>query len=148
MIRHLFITAVCLLVLSMQAGFIYASDCTMTGNMVYMQLVSSDSDISPFVWGGFKQETTAVAIAINENNWERVGYGDKEDLFCYMPELVKQVRENPARYIDIPKTAPVYKRFLKNVTNMPSKAWVIITGGRGPNGTILDHIEVDGRTLR
>lgn len=148
MIRHLFITTVCLLVLNMHAGFIHASDCTMTGNMVYMQLVSSDSSISPFVWGATKQDTTAVAIAINENNWERVGYGDKKDLFCYMPELVKMVKANPAKYLDIPPTAPAYKLFFKNVTNMPLKAWVIITGKRGPNGTMFDRVEVEGRTIR
>jgi len=147
MIRRLLIH-VLLLSFTAFTGVVHASDCTVTGKMVYMQLVSSDPNISPVILGGLKQESTSVAIAINEKTWDSLGYTDKDDLFCYMPELVKRAKADPSIYLDMPESAPGYKRFFKNVQNIPLKAWKILTGRPGPNGAYFDQVVENGRTLR
>jgi hypothetical protein len=148
MIRRFLSLTICLLLLSLNVGTLQASDCTVTGKMVYMQLVSSDRNISPFIMGGLKEETTSVALAINENTWASLSYRDRDDLFCYMPELVKMAKADPAKYLDMSQDAPVYKRFFNNVQSIPLTAWEIITGRPGPNGAYLDQVVEDGRTLR
>jgi hypothetical protein len=111
-----------------------ADDCSLTGKMVYMQLTAI-RDIGPTIEGA-GTTTPSVAVYIRDRDWEGLTEKERGDLQCYMPELVRVVKSSPGDYLDIPSTAPVYPRMMRNVDSIPANGWRIITGELKSNGLV------------
>ena len=133
-----------LAILNLTCGSLFAADCSVSGKMVYMQL-SSIREIGPIITG-YGGNTPSVILYVNIDDWNELTDNDQNDLQCYMPKLVEQVNIAPAKYMDLPQTAPFFKTAMKNVTNLPSNAWEIIVGKINNKGLVnFDQVIAQGR---
>ncbi|WLE95839.1 MAG: hypothetical protein QTN59_14265 [Candidatus Electrothrix communis] len=109
-----------------------------------MQL-SSIRDIGPIITG-YGTKTPSVILYISIDDWNGLTNNDQSDLQCYMPELVKLVNTDPAKYMDLPKSAPFFSTAMKNVAHLPSNAWEIIIGKINDRGLVnFDRVIAKGR---
>ena len=133
-----------LVILSLNCENLFAADCSVSGKMVYMQL-SSIRDIGPIITG-YGTKTPSVILYISIGDWNGLTNNDQSDLQCYMPELVKLVNTDPAKYMDLPKSAPFFSTAMKNVAHLPSNAWEIIIGKINDRGLVnFDRVIAKGR---
>lgn len=77
------------------------------------------------VYGGATGDPRLELIFTNLSKWTSLNQQDKESVCLYMKTLVDKAKENPAPYINIPSSAPIYLRIVNNAKNMCQDCWGI-----------------------
>ncbi|GEM_PF-2230977 len=79
------------------------------------------------VWGDSSPDVQAC-LWIPVYEWNALAEAEKKALADYLKSRIPEIRANPDDYLKpIPKTAPLYAKFRKNVANMKDGKFIIFT---------------------
>lgn len=119
------------------------------GAAIYRRLVATYPFAKPYV-SGYLTSRARVDWYVPRTEWNRLTSSQRAAVVRYMPELVARAVRDPAQYLELPSTAPVYPAAVASVRAMDKGQWAIGVGtltGRGTDRTItLDAMIVCGAT--
>jgi len=71
---------------------------------------------------------TNILVYLPVNEWKKLSREEQMDVSIYAESLVPQVRTNPSKYVDVPKSAPLYSTFIQNASRMCATCWSVEIG--------------------
>jgi hypothetical protein len=96
---------------------------------------------------GTMTDLPTVRTIIDKNDWAQLSKEDQISLALYTQSRIREVREFPEKYTNIPTSAPAYEQIVESTRNVCDDCWVIITGERKEEGVFtIDKIVLQGDT--
>lgn len=84
-------------------------------------------DKNPSVGGQLSKAPTLTLLVPNKI-WNGLTKGQQIDLTWHLESLIPSVRSNPESFVTIPKTAPLYQRFVQINRELCADCWNIVVG--------------------
>lgn len=82
---------------------------------------------------GVAMEYPAITILLRKDRWDKLSKREQVDLTYYAESLVQDARNNPAKYIDIPTSAPYYPLYEKKAKALCAECWAVGTTYPSPH---------------
>jgi len=95
---------------------------------------------------GLMTSTPTVRAIVPQEGWNKLSATEKVQLAAYTESLISLVKAEPAKYIDTPSTAPIYKSFVEKASNLCQDCWSIVVSKRNSQPYGIDETVVQGET--
>ena len=85
--------------------------------------------------------------------WKKLSGKEKVDVSFYVENLIHNIRTTPEKYINMPKTAPMYKTCFENAAKICDTCWhitvgrVVKTNGQSDISPDGEDLDVDGKNV-
>jgi hypothetical protein len=95
---------------------------------------------------GLMTPTPTVRVIIPQEGWNKLSASEQVQLAAYAESLISIVKAEPAKHIDTPSTAPVYKSFVEKASDLCEDCWSIVVSQKNNQPYSIDKTVVQGET--
>lgn len=93
---------------------------------------------------GEASEYPRVRSILPRSKWDQLPPDDQIAITYYTQSVISDVRQNPARFMYIPKDAPAYPLFMEKLANLCGDCWEIIVSDTDTEPYGIDESVVTG----
>ena len=128
----------------------YSKERFLQGEKIFKSVIKKYNFVpqKPIVNGWCKD----VIVPMPINEWKKLSGQDKVNVSLFAENVILGIRANPEKYIDMPKSAPLYDACFENASKMCDTCWSVEVGsvatidGETNLGADSDRV-VDGKDV-